>query len=741
MAEVVALRPAADRGPEVSLFEAPESLRLLIPGGADFDVDVVFGDDLWDLSGHPTWHPKAGTRLILDFTTIGPRWRMTAKNLALLQMNPRLAVERAEHAPLAQTWARSQEAIKPITAQGNLKMLKHATDIIDAAHIYDFDEAAWERLRLLLVTPRSKAEKQDGALLSPATGRGRAQQLRALWEVAQILDRPDLLSPDSPFGGRESTELYALKSNRNSVRPTDAVGELLGFTGWVVDHVLEDIVATVEWWAASAAPEPPMSQAGLYDDMLNLLCNIAESHHGALPGVRNLNGGLTLAHGALGRLLGQSDADEAYLAGRWAMRQLGDAVTLSEDVTPCPVTLATFDTPAGPQTWTRRLLPSKHELDAWQRYAIYACMYYLSATLMLRDSQLSLLPLGSLSAETLETPDGTPFTRYELHAYRTKNRHTPVPTKVVVSARVAKLITLLERLQAALGYQPALAPTGQPFLLDQRLAVPFGKEPRVDARDGLYLDLGFDKVLANAAARLHERGVIARDLTGIKVNMREVRITCAQAYASREYGAALSAAYGQWDTRQVAAGYVGDIYKRLITPIDPEEVEDELMAGKARALIGASRERETLSGRGLPRLDEAIERSAPRLANGAPLTPARQRALGKDNRNIHQGTLTLCIWQPEGAMCEGVAGPDFAKCAPGQCRNSIMTPADRARYELRRRSYLDPDTPVGRRGAARLDQLNPEIKPEFDGLSDDELQDIIKQHYEQWLTNVLEPEK
>lgn len=737
MADVLPLHPYAPPVDEKSLFALDASLRTLIPSGSDLVKNQTFADDDWDLAGHPTWSAKAGDQTVLAFSRLSPRWRVVAKHLALFQMDPQLACNLAPDVPMAQTWVRSQEAIKPTTAQSNIKMLSHATAILDRYHLTTFDEDTWDRVVLLLITPQSKEEKRDGATLSHGTGRGRAQQLRAFWEITHILGRTDLLGVTAPFGGRESTDLYERRGPRNSVRPDEAVGQMLGFAGWLVDYALEDIVETIEWWTANSASGPPGSVQGGHDAMLDALCRIAEDHNGVLPGVRNANGGLTLAHGAIGRLIGQPDADEAFLYGRWAMRRLGSQVTFSEDLSPCPVELSTIDTPTGPRTWTRRLLPVKFELDLWQRYVIYACMYYLSATLMLRDSQLSCLPLNGLTTEPLERPDGTTCDQHVLKAYRTKNRHSPVPTSVVVSSRTARLLTLLQRLQQALDYQPALAPTGLPVLFDQPLAVPHGKHPRTDAREGLYLDINFDKLLRNAAAALFDRGVIARNLNDLKVNARQVRITCGQAYASREHGAALAAAYGQWDSRQVAAGYVGDVYKRLITPVDPEDVEDEIMISKGDALIAARHQRTTLTGRGLPRLDEALERSEPKLANPAPLTPARKRALGKANRNLHQGTLTLCLWQLEGSMCGGVAGPDFAKCAPGECRNSVMTPANRARYELMRRQYLTPNTPVGRRGAARMDSLNPAIKTEFADMTDDELRELIKQQYEEWVNATL----
>ena len=79
------------------------------------------------------------------------------------------------------------------------------------------------------------------------------------------------------------------------------------------------------------------------------------------------------------------------------------------------------------------------------------------------------------------------------------------------------------------------------------------------------LDSAFLDLLKSGASELHERGVIATS-SPVNLNMREVRITCAQACAIREHGQALAAAYGQWDTAAVAGGYIGDVY-RLITPL------------------------------------------------------------------------------------------------------------------------------------------------------------------------------
>lgn len=724
--------------PHSPLFGDREVIATLIPGGHDLHWQHVFADDVWDLAGHPAWKPKHGTATQLDFTRVTERWRTAAKEMCLLQLNPSLAADRAPKAPMSATWSASQEPVLPVTAQANLKMLSHALGALDRFHISTFDDETWDRIQQLLIQPQSKEDKREGATLAPATGRGRAQQLIALWQVTHIAARVPLLGSVVPFRGQETVTLYARRSQRNSVRPDEAVGHVLGFCAWLIDHAAEDIVARVEWWAPRA-DDPPLGQEQLREAMLDLVLDIAERNSGRVPAVRRPDGRLSFGHSILARACGEFDDDQSFSAGRWVFGRIKDDVVLDVTVDACPMPLTKVaSTDGGTRPWTGRLTATNAELDHWQRLLVYAAMYYLSATLMLRDSQLSLLPLHPIDVQTRTRPDGSVYKTYTLRAWKTKNRHSPTPTSVVVNARVARIISLLQRLQLALGYEPARSDvTGQHFLFDYRLAVPKGRAVRSGAREGIYLDQGFNRLIIEAAARLHADGVLARDLNGAKVSMRQVRITAAQAYASREHGAALSAAFGQWTTRQVADGYVGDVYKRLITPVEPEDVTDILNQATGRTLVQAASKRKDLSGKGLPRLDQAIERTNLPLANQTPLTPSRLASIGKKNRNIHQGTLSLCIYQPEGALCGSQAGPDFMHCQPGACRNSVMTPADRARYELRRRAYLLYDTAVGRRGANKLDSLNPEIAMEFRGRSDDDLRDIIRNQYEAYIADAL----
>ena len=741
MADVIPLfgEPGPDPQSGPGLFGPEERVNDLVPGGEHIDAHVRVGLDMWDLAGHHSWRDKAGAYTRLDFGKLAPQWREAAKEMALLQLNPALAAARAPDSPMAQNWPHMQEPVKPVTAQGNLKMLGHALAVVDQHRLTPLDSEDWQRLRLLLLQPVNVEDKQAGATLSPKTARGRAQQLVALWQVTRITGRSDLFSDALPFDGRDTNTLFATTDRgRNSVRPHENVGHVLGYTAWLFDHVATDIVDHVAWWADNPADEPPLSRDELREGMLYRAGEIAERTGGVLPGSRNVNGGLTLAHSALARLQRCYDADAAFDAGRWVMSQLRGQVTLSEEASACPLPITALPTRNGEERpWVPRLLASDDELDIWQRRMVYAAMYYLSATIMLRDSQLAVLPLNCLVTEDIQRPDGTSYVHHKLAAYKTKNRHAPVPTEVTVNGRVAGIITLLQRLQQALGYEPARhLHTGVTYLFNQRLATPLGKQPRVGARRGVYLDGAFVEVIVEGARDLYQRGVLSRDLTDVALNMRQVRITCAQAYAGREHGQALAAAFGQWDTATVAAGYIGDVY-RLITPLEPEDTREIAQQDTGRRLVRTARSRDGVTGNGLARFDAAVEASAA-LSNPTPLTPARLKTLGKNNPHIEQGPLTLCVYQPEGALCGGKGKPDFRLCLPGQCRNSVMSLADRARYELMRRQHLAAHADVLRRAADKMDDANPAIRVEFEAHSDGDLQRIVTEHVDDYIRAALE---
>ena len=739
MADVTPLRPLPPIDDVPGLFAPHQSIADLINGGEHLTAAPVFQDDEWDLAGHPSWRAKAGSQTRIKFAAIAPRWRTATKELALLQLSPHLASELAPGNAVAQAWEDLQEPVGPVTAQSNIKILSHALACVDLHRVNFEDPEAWEQLKVLLPQPASVEDKRGGVTLATLTVRARAQQLVALWQATQISGRTRLLGVHRPFDGRPVTELFARSTRLNSVRPHEGVGHVLGFVAWFFDNIAENIVEHIEWWAENVSSEPAFGHDAAVDEMLDLLSDLSARNDGSLPGSRNRNGEMTLASAPLARLLGIFDADQAYTVGRAALNQLQPKPEFLVGLTPCPVPIVDVPNQEGdPIPWTSSLLPSMHELDAWQRRLVYYAMYYLSATVMLRDSQLATLPLDTITTRQIARSSGATYTKHTLSAFKTKNRRLATPTEVVVNGRIARIVELLQRLQTALAYEPAVSPrTGLPFLFDQRLAVPVGKRAHSKARDGLHLDVAFLNLMRNGARELHRRGLIARDLDDVKLSMREVRITCAQAYAVREHGPALAAAFGQWGTRAVARGYIGDVY-RLITPLDPTETRELAHEDVGRRLVQATEDQGSLQGNGARRMADVIDRNQAALSNPQALTPARLKALGKKNRNIEQGPLTLCIYQPEGALCGGKGAPDFRNCWPGQCRNSVMSRADRARYELMRRQHLQLASPVLRRAADKMHDANPDIAAEFADVSDDEVAAIVQEHVDDYIKRALE---
>jgi hypothetical protein len=736
MADVLPFRsPVEDEPPP--LFTPDTHLRHLVHGGEYLTKHPVFGDDDWDMAGHPAWRDKAGRQTRIKFSAIPPRWRLAAKELALLQMSPHLApLVRPDNA-VAQAWPQLQEPIGPSTAQTNIKGLAAA---IRAVSMVDFNSPeAWQQAEALLPQPASVSDKSAGVTLSANTVRHRAQQLAALWQTTQIGERQYLLGTHRPWGGQTVSGVFAKTTHTNAVRPHERVGDVLGYVAWFFDNIAENIVDHVEWWSSNIADDVPLSIDAATEDMLDLFRRIAAENGNELPARRQRNGQVSLAAASLGRLVGIFDATEADTRARSALKRMHPKPALRDGLTPCPVPIAMVTDSQGMEVaWSASLLPAKDELDIWQRRLVYYAMYYLSATIMLRDSQLATLPVDCLQSEEVTKPSGVRYLRHTVSAFKTKNRHAPVPTTVVVNGRIARIIQLLHRLQQALGYEAGRSSrTGLPCLFDHQLALPIGKRAHSRSRDGMYLDQQFLKHMRDGAHELYERGVVKRDLADVSLSMRQVRITCAQAYAVREHGQALAAAYGQWDTAAVARGYIGDVY-RLITPLEPDETQELARQDIGRRLVDAAMERGDPTGKGLKRLNDAVQRNRGPLSNPQALTPARLKSLGKANPNIEQGPLTLCVFQVEGALCGGKGKPDFRLCLPGQCRNSVMTMSDRARYELMRRQHLQLSSPVLRRAADRMHDANPAIAEEFAALDDDAVAQIVKDHVDEYIRRALE---
>jgi hypothetical protein len=718
---VVPMRTIPNQDSLSSKVAVDTDVRMLIPGGDLIVSPVLFGDDRWNLGGHPSWRSKAGAQTNLDFGKIPARWRSAVKEWALLGIDPSLALKWAPNDPVANTWPEKQEPLKLVTVQGNLKSLRSALNLLDRYDIIEPDDDEWARVATLMRQPQDRAEKRVQASLSPGTLRMRLQQLHSLWSMRTIVDRPTMLGSE-PFGGKEGAVIFGVggRPKLNQRRPHEDVGVCLGMVAWVFDNIADDIVEHLRWWRDNTLSEgeAPVTREQGYQSMVSLMHELV-GENGCLPGILNTNKKVTLAHSALGRLLGQDDADEAYLWGRFAMRRFADVPLELFGGNPCPLPIREFPLVdgSGNCTWTERLLYNKDELTWWASALVYYAMYYISATCGLRDLDLDCLALGCVTTESKMRPSGETFEVTTMKGFKQKNRTSPEPTSWKVNARLVKIVRIIEQLHDVQKVTPSInSHTGQQRLFNPQL-VPQGR-----SRDSVHLDLDFMSWLTKGARLLFDRGIMPRHLDDItRISVAQIRITALQAYASRQLGNALVAQFGQWSGRAVGLGYHGDIVK-IIHLADPSEAQDLQMQHAGLALVNAAQHIDDFKGNGTLHLKDLINRHG--IENDVPLSNARLLSLGKKNQNIVTGPNTLCIYRPEVALCDGKGSANFRLCRPFECRNSVMSKADRAKVELRRRQEMLM-APILQRSAKKISKGMPEIEIEFADMTNEALISIV----------------
>lgn len=735
--EIRQLHPEGEISMTSAKVHADTDVRGLIPGGASIVNPVVFADDRWFLAGHPTWRAKVGAQTNFDFTGVPMRWRAVVKEWVLLCIEPSLALEWAPNDSVAQTWPLNQEPIKLVTAQGNLKALRLGLQLLDRYDLIEPDADGWARIAMLMRQPVDRADKLEQATLSPGTLRGRVQQLKSLWSIRTIVARPTLLG-DEPFGDEEITVMFGsgARPKRNLRRPHEDVGLCLGFIAWVFDNVADDVMAHLRWWASNSADSQhaPSTREEGYEAMVALLHEVA-GNHGVLPATLNSSKEPTLAHTALARLLGLTDANEAFLWGRFAMRRFRDVPLDLEGGNPCPLPIAELQVSGGSSkiAWTPRLLNTKDELQWWASALVYYAMFYVAATCGLRDLDLDCLSLGCVTSTQQSRPTGETFEANTVKGYKQKNRLAPLPAEWKVSGRVARILRMVGEMHDIYGIVPNVNSfTGEPRLFDPQLITASDR----GLRESIHLDLTYMNWITRGARQLYDRGVIPRHLDDVtQLNVSQIRITTLQAYASRPLGNALVAQFGQWTRQGVAMGYHADIVK-LIHLADPLDAREAVFEETGRTVVRMARTKGDLKGNGLRAVGEVLDRNHSALANPGPLSSSRLRSLGKANHNITTGPYTLCVFRPDQALCGGKGSADYRLCRPYECRNSSMTPGQRAKVELRRRQEMEM-TPILRRSAEKIAVGMPEILAEFESVSDEALVLIVTEETNNYLRETL----
>jgi len=725
-------------------------VRDQIPAGDAITAPVLFNDMVWDLGGHPDWKDKAGGQTRIDFEAIAPRWRVLAKLWVLASLDPSCVHSwLGEDDADAEVWSSYKESIKTVTAQANVKALALGLRRLQAAGVEQVDVDGWDHITSLFTQPLNRTEARTNKRVSPKSSKLWADQLRSLHTFGGVLGWDNPFGSE-PWGERDLSGVFKVsqagrKIELNSVRPTDLVGQTLGIAAFTIDVLADDILAHTRWWvAAHQAAEVPDSDGDGKEVMTGLLRELADENEGKIPGAYDNKGRMKPVYQPLGYLVGIDESQRAFQWVRQGLRnaQRLDGLTYELDLTvsPCPLPITKLphrDT-GELVPWTGRLLWRQEELHWWWSALLYSCAFYLNATLGLRDGDRDLLAPGCVKPRTVRNNAGVDVIVNELHAYKQKQHMVPKPTSFMVGSRVKRAVEVVEQMHSILGIEPTpqkQVPGSMLFDFQLNLASHRG------GRDAVHLDQGYMRWFRGAAERLYAAGIAHSDGSELPTTLGEkvVRITTLQAYASRPLGQALAAAYGQWDGgTRVMGGYVGDVMTEIVLP-DVDEAAEYARLGIGVTLRRAAERIDVegeLTGAGLPRLQQALERH-PDLGNAEPLTRKRAERIGGRQQNLETGPYTLCVYEPDGALCGGKGSADFRLCRPGECRNSVMTRSDRARLELRRRKDTER-MPVHQRNADKIAQGVPEIIAEFDGVDDSELVQIILDDTDDFIREYLE---
>lgn len=731
--------------------------------GLDDDIDhtIPYQSDIWDLAGHPAWKGKVGAQTAINFTEVEAYWRPLVKLWALCSLDPEGVAEQLDLDPLA-VMSVFREAAKPVTVQGNVKAAKNVLGRLAAAGLYEIAWDDWDRATAAIRSPHSRAAGVASKTLTTRTAIQWSNQIVALDRFGAVAGWEDPFG-SPPWQNQLVSHVFKAtgseKQQLNAVRPTEAVGAVLGVAAFVIDELADDILTHLEWWRSRlAGASPPAGAESAREALCELYITIAEANGGKVPGVVR-NGQLAVAHQAMCDLVGgvthlapapasgRPPGDKATPLSKFAVKRaeaaLGYRLVPDTSVTPCPLTLRTFPSVTEPGTvvpWASRLLWERAELRWWVSALLYAVAYYLQATVGLRDLDRDLLAVGCVKRKVINV-EGEAVPVWELHAWKQKQLAVPTKTTFAVAERVARAVEMVERLHTLLDVE-APEIDGLPERGHRRL---FASDLNVGSarggREAIHLDLGYMRWFRAMAERLHAAGVVPQDLSDVPdVTSQEVRITAMQAYADRTLGQALSASYGKWTTSRVMRGYIGDVAERLVFVADAD-AEGVSVEARAQHLVELAANEATLSGNGVSKLATALESHRDvfadlDLANPEPLTKAQLRQIGKTERNLEVGPYTHCFFDPAHALCGGRGSADFRLCRPGACHNSVMTRGQRAAVELRRRA-LGRLHPSLARDRAKIDEDLDADLADLGGLDDAELRAIIDDEVDRYLTRAV----
>ncbi|WP_031072098.1 hypothetical protein [Streptomyces sp. NRRL WC-3742] len=642
-----------------------ELVLAVRPLTADADLGATsrFRDDIWDLS--PALHMAHQRLLKLNFTSLPPRFRITAKELffALLRNDHPYGEREQRIQTVHSLFSRVKAFLLWVDERGVRTLSELGQDDFEA---YD------QHVTTLGVSASVMSTKRAAA--------------RSLWLYRSKLSGdtlssdPQIIWEDSPAGGTRPSQNRS-GENRTARIPEEVLSPLLTWAlRWVEDFSDDILRAQREWLDAHTQTNTP---DGIIDGTtpFERLTSVLDRYRAArrpLPRLTQqvlqmIPKALDL-HANVSHLAREANMHVSSVKKQGVYRDLvrDVAAELGVDDAYC---------------WAevQGLLDGKPWLPAvrWDDITEYvrllqaACYIVIAYLSGMRDSEVKHMRRGCL---TIWCDDEGRPVRHKITSRAFKDEVSPegVEATWVVNAAAAKAVHVLEALQAPdIDLLFALPPTSR-FHRRTRAGSVQTSSTTVKAMTS------FMKWI-NGYCQEHGRtdGIPQVNGRTWQLENRQFRRTLAWSIARQPGGSIAGAIQYRHHSIQMFEGYAGT----SASGFRPEvEAEAAIARGEKLGDMILNPAPQRLTG---PAAEEAESRLAAMEGEveflGKVITDRKRldRFMRRNDPHVYPGEFVTCVYNPDRALCRREAagsGPSLSDCQPLKCRNVALTNDNRAAF-------------------------------------------------------------
>ena len=649
--------------------------------------EVVFGDDKWDLTGHPRFADGA-TWLSISFEKVDVHFRDVVKMFALANLHPGAV---ATELDVDEDLLRAKLDIvkgdpRPATVVTQIGLLVNALSKVGTGQI---KPGGWVHINDRL--PGNEGSRRRGIVV--------LQRLHRFAELAKV----DLFGSE-PWAGQAATKVISYTPDEatglNAEQPTAQCFDVLGFAEFLIEHCADSIIDLIEFHHDEANCKPDGNfRPYLLEDP---------------PGADSM-------HADQKRVLRTNEGRAELQRREEAAREAG---WLGAD-----------------ERATRRVV-----VDMGSALAA-ACLYSTQFLLALHPQDIARLDVNCIPKPYA---DGGRTIRSWRGKNREVGHEVEFSLSPRVERAINTMKRLIEAWRVAPDEITDIGVSGRHRLFvnpraknDKRRVFGWSDGTANLSRLRWLRDASVRLHGSGATSRLLEVEHITSRQMRITALVAFASRECGHALAA-EFGM-----WDSHKTMFGYVGNVAPRLISLRKENEGDTldgIEERLRAGRMALMLKAEVDAQAsdgigLSGNGVSKLQRIyndpeydglwarVQDDPEGLANHRPLTAAEVKKVGTIERPLYSLPHTYCHFDPSKALCEGRGLENPNTCQEGKCANSIMTPGQRATVEIRRRTavkLIEEHNSAGHRLKVLpyITENFPDIAEEFEGVSDVELVDL-----------------